>query len=130
MIPPPFTVQILAENAVRHGIRGNKGGCGTLTIRTYRAKGAHVIEVQDDGKGFDAAILAKLQSGAEMQGHIGLKNLRERLALMSGVPVIPVVTNGSYFKKARARVLIGKPLYAADLAPEGLEEYRGAGGGG
>ena len=81
---PPFTVQILAENAVRHGIRGNKGGCGTLTIRTYRAKGAHVIEVQDDGKGFDAAILAKLQSGAEMQGHIGLKNLRERLALMCG----------------------------------------------
>lgn len=44
------------------------------------------------------------------------------LALTSGVPVIPVVTNGSYFKKARARVLIGKPFYAADLAPDGLSE--------
>ncbi len=44
------------------------------------------------------------------------------LALTSGVPIIPVVTNGSYFKKARARVLIGKPLYAAALAPEGLDE--------
>lgn len=44
------------------------------------------------------------------------------LALQSGVPVIPVVTNGSYFRKKRARVLIGRPLYAADLAPEGLGE--------
>ncbi len=46
------------------------------------------------------------------------------LALASGVPVIPVVTNGAYFKfpKARARVLIGKPLLAADLTEEGLDE--------
>lgn len=44
------------------------------------------------------------------------------LALRSGVPVIPVVTNGSYFKRARARVLIGKPLLADDLVPEGLGE--------
>ncbi len=44
------------------------------------------------------------------------------LALSSGVPVIPVVTNGSYFKRSRARVLIGKPLLASDLIPEGLDE--------
>ncbi len=37
------------------------------------------------------------------------------LALSSGVPVIPVYTNGSYFKKKRAEVIIGKPIYAADL---------------
>lgn len=44
------------------------------------------------------------------------------LALTTGVKIIPAVTNGSYFQKARARVLIGKPIYAADLAPEGLSE--------
>ena len=44
------------------------------------------------------------------------------LALNAGVPIIPVVTNGSYFKKARARVLIGKPILAADLIPDGLDE--------
>ena len=46
------------------------------------------------------------------------------LALASGVPVIPVVTNGAYFRfpKARARVLIGKPLLAADLTEAGLDE--------
>ena len=32
------------------------------------------------------------------------------LALSAGVPVIPVYTNGSYFRRSRAVVLIGKPL--------------------
>lgn len=33
------------------------------------------------------------------------------LAYISGVPIIPIVTNGSYFNlKKRARVLIGKPI--------------------
>lgn len=44
------------------------------------------------------------------------------LALASGVPVIPVVTNGSYFNRKRAQVLIGRPLLAADLTEEGLDE--------
>lgn len=44
------------------------------------------------------------------------------IALASGAPVIPVYTNGSYFKRARARVIIGKPLYACDLACEEDDE--------
>lgn len=38
------------------------------------------------------------------------------LALKTGVPVIPLYTNGHYFDKQRAVVVIGKPLIAADLA--------------
>lgn len=37
------------------------------------------------------------------------------LALTTGVPVIPVYTDGSYFRRRRARVIIGKPL-ALDAA--------------
>ncbi len=37
------------------------------------------------------------------------------LALATGVPVIPVVTDGSYFGKKRAHVVIGVPLYAGDF---------------
>lgn len=45
------------------------------------------------------------------------------IALQSGVPVIPVVTNGSYMNfKHRAQVLIGTPVYAADLKEEGKTE--------
>lgn len=44
------------------------------------------------------------------------------IALESGVPVIPVYTNGCYFTRKRARVLIGKPIDVRALAPEGLSE--------
>ena len=37
-------------------------------------------------------------------------SFRARRALCCGVPLIPVYTNGSYFKKERARVMIGKPV--------------------
>ena len=32
------------------------------------------------------------------------------IALSSGAPIIPVALNGSYFKKERARIIIGKPI--------------------
>ncbi len=44
------------------------------------------------------------------------------IALESGVPVIPVYTNGSYFCKKRAEVIIGKPLRVGDLWNASLDE--------
>lgn len=44
------------------------------------------------------------------------------LALSSGAPVIPVYTNGSYFRRSRARVIIGKPVDAASLVDPDLSE--------
>ncbi len=37
------------------------------------------------------------------------------LALTAGVKIIPVYTNGSYFQKKRARVIIGTPIDAESL---------------
>ena len=42
------------------------------------------------------------------------------LALLSGTKVIPVYTNGSYFSRRRACVVIGAPLYASELVREEL----------
>lgn len=36
------------------------------------------------------------------------------LALESGAPIIPIYTNGKYFTKARAGVMIGKPINVRD----------------
>ena len=44
------------------------------------------------------------------------------LGLLSGAPMIPVFTNGKYFCRARARVIIGTPLYARDFADGSLSE--------
>ena len=44
------------------------------------------------------------------------------IALESGAPIIPVYTNGSYFGKERARVIIGKPINARALWRDELGE--------
>ena len=45
------------------------------------------------------------------------------IALRADVPVIPVVTNGSYFNlKKRARVMIGEPINVCDLSDPTLGE--------
>ena len=103
---PAFTVQTIAENAVRHGIRKTKDGSGTVTIRSYAEKGTHIIEVKDDGAGMDPEMLQSVQrenpasNGSRLadpqdysQGiriesmgsaHVGLSNVKKRLALMCG----------------------------------------------
>ena len=76
---PPFTVQTLVENAIRCGIRENDDGRGTLTIKSRRTSNAHVIEVIDDGVGFDPLVV---ETKEDERNHIGLANVRERLRLM------------------------------------------------
>ena len=44
------------------------------------------------------------------------------IALSSNVPVIPVYTNGSYFTKKHASVMIGRPVNVYDFTDGGLSE--------
>lgn len=44
------------------------------------------------------------------------------LALTADVPVIPVYTNGKYFCKERARVIIGTPMKPEDYTDDSLDE--------
>ena len=44
------------------------------------------------------------------------------LALLTNTKIIPTYTNGNYFKKGRAVVVIGKPLYPNDYINEKLSE--------
>ena len=44
------------------------------------------------------------------------------LALSTGAQVIPVYTNGSYFNKKRARIMIGAPIKASDYADPKLSD--------
>lgn len=76
---PAFAVQTLAENAVNHGIRENPEGRGTVRIRSYETDTEHIVEVQDDGKGFEPESSLPKSDG---RSHIGLSNLRSRLSGM------------------------------------------------
>lgn len=83
---PPLSIQPLVENAVKHGICKKMDG-GTVTIRSRKEKDEYVVEVEDDGRGFDAEIQEKNPEdcdGVETNSHIGLENIRFRVEEISG----------------------------------------------
>ena len=76
---PPLTVQPIVENAIRHGIRKSDKGHGTVRIKTYEKGDFHVVEVSDDGKGFDTSVIDLMD-----KSHVGIRNVRTRLDIECG----------------------------------------------
>ena len=73
---PAMAVQLLVENAVKHGITKQYEG-GTVTIATKKDKGDCIIIVADDGVGFDTT--------AKIEGkHFGIEIVRKRLEYAVG----------------------------------------------
>lgn len=70
---PSMTVQMMVENAIKHGITQREGG-GTVTVTSEELKDAFRITVTDDGVGFD--VNAPRDTS---RSHIGLDNLESRL---------------------------------------------------
>ena len=77
---PHLSIQPLVENAVKHGI-WKKSGNGTVRITERETEKYHVIEIEDDGRGFS---VKDLESQAESTEHIGIKNIRFRITELSG----------------------------------------------
>ncbi len=93
-----------------------------------------------DRDGFDFGFVTKSEEILSRGGVVGIfpesrlpkpgeerplefKTSAAYIALRAGVPVIPVVTNGSYFNlKKRARVMIGEPINVCDLSDPSLGE--------
>ena len=75
---PPLTVQVLVENAVKHGITKKRDG-GMVTVSTRELPDCWQITVSDTGRGFDPA-----HYDEDGKAHFGLRNARERLRLMAG----------------------------------------------
>ena len=75
---PALTLQMLVENAIKHGVTVKEGG-GTVRIATRSTGHGHVITVTDDGVGFD--VTKPLVD--DDRSHVGLANVRQRLEEMS-----------------------------------------------
>ncbi len=74
----PLSIQPLVENAIRHGIYGRGVKGGTVCVRTKETKDAYIVEVEDDGVGFDAAAFTGAQAGKNGDS-TGLQNIMFRL---------------------------------------------------
>lgn len=77
---PQMSVLPLVDNAFRHGLQRGKRK-GTLTIRSYRMPCEYIVQVEDDGTGFEmAAYDAVPGEGGTKAG--GLSDVRERMEKM------------------------------------------------
>ena len=74
---PALSVQPLVENAIRHGVRSREEGI--VTVSSYRDERSHVVEIRDNGVGFDPD--AQQQPG---ETHIGIANVRGRVEQLCG----------------------------------------------
>lgn len=77
---PSLTVQPLVENAVKHGI-GEKENGGTIRISTRKKNNFIIVEICDDGIGFDTE---NPDFKDDKKTHIGIANVRTRLNQLSG----------------------------------------------
>ena len=78
---PPFTVQPLVENAIRHGLSSLPGG-GALTIAARAMPDHYYFEVKDNGRGFNPK--HQPNTGHRDGNGIGLLNIEERLRGLYG----------------------------------------------
>lgn len=81
---PPLTLHVFVENAVRYAVGQDEL---LLQIDAHACGEDHIeIIVQDDGPGFPAEILKKLQNGESLPGgsgeHVGIANTIQRLRLI------------------------------------------------
>ena len=74
---PALTIQPLVENAIRHGVRIRDKGI--VKVATVKVDGGYQIVIEDNGKGFDTSLIKSDDSE-----HIGISNVKERLASMVG----------------------------------------------
>lgn len=74
---PPFLLQPLVENAIKHGIAPRADG-GGIVIRAYSQANELLLEVEDDGPGAQSTQAPQPGMG------IGLNNTRSRLETLYG----------------------------------------------
>ena len=56
---PPLSIQPIIENAIKHGIRKKVGG-GEVLLKSYSTPSFHVVEINDDGIGFNDESAARV----------------------------------------------------------------------
>lgn len=79
---PVLTLQPLVENAIKWGIGGKEDG-GSVKILTRRNADCVMIQVIDDGNGFDIEKINR-ENINKGRTHLGIENVRARLEIKCG----------------------------------------------
>jgi sensor histidine kinase YesM len=74
---PSLSIQPLVENAIKHGITKKLDG-GDVWIDVYHQDNSFVVEIKDNGVGFDTRILDTASPS------VAIKNIRDRINIIDG----------------------------------------------
>jgi two-component system LytT family sensor kinase/two-component system sensor histidine kinase LytS len=80
-IIPPFIIQPLIENAIKHGIYPQENG-GKITISAQKLADKLQIKIKDNGPGIKVEKIAEIENGNN--DRIGINNIKERLHSVYG----------------------------------------------
>ena len=86
---PPFIIQSFVENSIKYAINFEQNNICSIKGRLIESheKLFVLIEVRDNGKGYQEEILEILKGDGkaeDSQKHVGIRNVRQRLALVFG----------------------------------------------
>lgn len=86
---PPFIIQSFVENSIKYAINFEQNNICSIKGRLIESheKLYVLIEVRDNGKGYQEEILELLKGDGkaeDSQKHVGIRNVRQRLALVFG----------------------------------------------
>ncbi|MCR5482019.1 MAG: histidine kinase [Clostridia bacterium] len=101
---PPLSIQPLVENAVKHGICQKEEG-GTVTVASREAASEIVVEIIDDGAGYDANLGKNFCESSNPAVTVGFESVRSRLDIIAGASLEVKSTPG---KGTRATVRFPK----------------------
>ena len=94
VILPAMTIQIFAENAIKHGLRPmrlQKGLQRLLTIHVCRQGDATLVEVLDNGEG--------LKKATSEKGHTGMKVVRQTIQMLNEKNEVPILFGVGNYEK-------------------------------
>ena len=80
-IIPPFIIQPLIENSIKHGIYTQEDG-GKIIISAHEAGEKLEIKIEDNGAGISQKKIAEIENGNNER--IGINNIKERLHSVYG----------------------------------------------
>ena len=119
---PPLSIQPLVENAIKHGVCQRLQG-GTVWLRSYETEEYNVVEIQDDGIGFNKeAASAVFSVYKDNDNRVGIESNQAAVIAMK-----ETLENVELQEEDGTPVVLDGPVNRVNLSGNGSEEHKSTG---
>ena len=121
-IVPPLSIQPLVENAIKHGVCQKLEG-GTVWLRSYEEPDCYVVEIDDDGIGFDQeAASAMMALYEEDDNKVGMESNAVATKIIQDL-----MQHMNLKDENGDPIKLGGPVKRQDLSGNGSEAHKSSG---